>query len=104
MTETMIDNLIGPYNMDDGDAILIGHGFGRYIPRIFSTMHGDVFGLKAEDAAILADPDHKAYWETWHDVCSKCTATDSRGRTWYLHHGGDLWAFAEELPTRLKGY
>ena len=77
---------------------------GKYIPQIFAELFGDVFGLAAEDAAILADPEHQFYWDVWDEVCSERSATDSQGRTWWLHQSGDLWAATGELPEHLIDY
>jgi hypothetical protein len=74
---------------------------GIYIPRDFATSFTDrdrdVTGVSAEDWAILENPDHEHYDDTWSDVLDKAIVTDLDGVRYRLHQDGDLWLVPEGM-------
>jgi hypothetical protein len=68
---------------------------GIYIPRDFAKSFNDrakaVSGVSDEDWAILEDPDHEFYCETWQDVCDNAVITDPDGIKYTVYQDGDCW-------------
>ena len=87
-----------------GYALLLSDARGRYIPRDFVELYADEFGVSAEDRAILADPEHEYYWDTWSTIEQTHTATDAHGNPSRLYHSGDLWAYTGDFPEALQDY
>src|ERR1700693_5927792 len=77
---------------------------GQYIPRDFAgsfvNRERDVTGVSADDWAILENPEHEYYWDTWSDVCDKARITDSTVTppvTYTIYQNGDCWLIPEGM-------
>lgn len=68
---------------------------GVYIPRDFAASFKDIAlsisGVSPEDWAILEDPDHEWYWDTWDTVCDNAIVTDENGDKYRVYQDGDCW-------------
>ena len=84
----------------DSTILILSDSRGVFIPRDFVTDqfgdiavdHCDKWGIKPEDAAVLADgPDHEFYWETWDDILDNAEFVDTNGDKYTLYQDGNLW-------------
>lgn len=87
--------------------LLLSDARGIYIPRDFITDdYNEIsvdtcskWGIKPEDAEILASgPDHEFYWDAWDDVINYAVCTVD-GNTYRLYQDGDLWALCHSRMT-----
>lgn len=86
---------------ETGDMqLLVGSGFGIYIPQAFVENYGhDIINreeLKKDLATIAAGPNSSDnYVEVWHDIVDDIRITID-GTIYYLYENeGDLWAVEE---------
>ncbi len=77
-------------------VLLLTDARGIYIPRDFSEFT-DWTNISTEDRAIIANPEHTMYWETWDDILANARYTDKEGHVWLLYQEGDLWAIRSDL-------
>lgn len=71
---------------------------GSYIPQHFAeSIRRDCVNLTDEDYAVLMNPDHECYWDTWADVCDNAVVTDDHGIKYRLWQDGDLWLIPEGM-------
>ena len=80
--------------------LLLADNRGTYIPQHFAEDFDMAeWHVSEDDAEILrAGPDHELYWETWANVEDRAYLVDD-GRTYHLHHDGDLFAIAYDALT-----
>lgn len=68
---------------------------GIYLPQCFAENFAEVWGIDAENKAILlAGPDHAEYWDAWDEVLN--TTAEWDGATWSLMQDADLFAVVYE--------
>lgn len=88
-------------------VLILSDARGQYIPRDFVTddwneiaiEHCDAWQIKPDEAAILQNPEHEWYWETWDDVLNYAQYTDADGSVYRLHQDGNLWGICYEKMT-----
>lgn len=91
----------------DAITLILSDARGIYIPRDFvidecgeiDYEHCKAWHIKTEDAEILKNPDHDAYWDTWNDILNYAYFTDDDGNDYRLHQDGDLWGLCHDRMT-----
>lgn len=87
----------------DNIELLVDSAKGIYIPQYFVKHYIlDRYNMENVDpesiTSCLNGPDDEHYWESWADILVN-TTFECEGKTYYLHHDGDLLIVAWDELT-----
>ena len=77
--------------LESTSDILYSDAHGIYIPKIASEDCYLLSDLSAEDKAILSDPEHEHYWDTWQECLDGEYTHPKDGSKLRLEQDGDLF-------------
>lgn len=75
---------------------------GVYLPSVWAGNTENLWNIKQEDWNYIANPENVEkddYWGVWESILNNAKYVDSTGKTWTLHHDGDLFAVALDSMT-----
>lgn len=89
---------------DEYVELLVGSGYGTFIPQHFAEFFADVaMGVDGKYFEVLLEgPNHHLYWDSWQKVLDEAHFKDRDGNKWELYQDGDLWAFSLEKMSELN--
>lgn len=77
--------------------ILCDSHHGRYLPSFWASISENIWNINSEHWNYIANPENVEnddYWDLWADILTNAKYVDSTGKSWTLHHDGDLFAVA----------
>jgi hypothetical protein len=90
---------------DSGAILLVGSGFGIYVPQAFIESHESEIAWP-DDSRIdetlldLKSPDNELYWESWTYILDNCKLILDK-KVYVLYQNEDLWAIPEEMNEKI---
>jgi hypothetical protein len=84
----------------DAVILMVDGCRGVYVPKSFIESIADIKweGISPDDHAILQNPEHEWYWESWNTVLNNAYYMNGTDK-YTLHQDDDLWAICYEKMT-----